>query len=55
MASTHLKALSDRHARLEGQIAAEMLRPMPDETKLSQLKRQKLRLKEEVASLSPPG
>lgn len=52
MASTHLEALSARHTALEGQIAAEMLRPLPDATKISRLKRQKLRLKEEVSALS---
>ena len=55
MASSHLDALSARHASLEGQIAAEMLRPLPDATRISKLKRQKLRLKEEVASLGKPS
>lgn len=55
MASPHLETLSARHATLDGQIAAEMLRPLPDNTRISRLKRQKLRLKEEVTGLKPGG
>lgn len=49
MANPHLEALSARHAMIDGQIAAEMTRPLPDSAKVSALKRQKLRLKEEIA------
>ncbi|MFN7174312.1 MAG: YdcH family protein [Thermaurantiacus tibetensis] len=49
MTSAHLEALSARHAMIDGQIAAEMTRPLPDATKVTALKRQKLRLKEEMA------
>lgn len=49
MVQAHIEALSARHAMLDGQIAAEMLRPLPDAAKLSKLKRQKLKVKEEVA------
>jgi hypothetical protein len=49
MATAHLEALSARHATIEGQIAAEMHRPLPDSARLSHLKRQKLKIKEELA------
>lgn len=48
MPSSHLEALSARHALLDGKIAAEMIRPMPDSATIAQLKRQKLKLKEEI-------
>jgi hypothetical protein len=48
MASAHLEALNARHASIDGMIAAEMTRPLPDSTRLAQLKKQKLRLKEEM-------
>jgi hypothetical protein len=48
MASAHLEALSARHAILDGKIASEMTRPIPDSTALAELKRQKLKVKEEI-------
>jgi hypothetical protein len=51
MASPHLDALTARHAQIDGMIAAEMHRPLPDSTRLAHLKRQKLKLKEEVTGL----
>ena len=48
MASAHLEALQARHASLSGQIATEMNRPMPDDVLISRLKREKLKLKEEM-------
>ncbi|PZU51333.1 MAG: hypothetical protein DI568_01715 [Sphingomonas sp.] len=48
MATPHLQALNARHAQIDGLIAAEMNRPLPDLTTLSRLKRQKLKLKEEM-------
>ncbi|MBS3960653.1 MAG: YdcH family protein [Sandarakinorhabdus sp.] len=48
MATAHLEALNARHATIEGQIAAEMTRPKPDMVQLGRLKRQKLKLKEEM-------
>lgn len=44
----HIKALKEKHANLEQQIKEENLRPHPDEIILSDLKKQKLRLKEEI-------
>ncbi|WP_199554994.1 DUF465 domain-containing protein [Sandaracinobacteroides hominis] len=52
MASAHLEALNARKARIEGQIDAEMMRPLPDTTKIAQLKKQKLKVKEEAATFA---
>ena len=49
MKSTHLNALQSKHAGLERRIAEERARPSPDEVLLMELKRRKLRLKEELA------
>ncbi len=43
-----VESLKTRHASLERSIAAEDLRPMPDSETLARLKREKLRLKEEM-------
>ena len=45
---SRLESLKTRHATLEGRIAAEDLRPQPNPESLSRLKREKLRLKEEM-------
>jgi hypothetical protein len=52
MASPHLEALNARHARIEGMIAAEMTRPLPDSTRLTKLKREKLKIKEEATGIA---
>ncbi len=52
MASAHLDALYARKARIEGQIEAEMMRPVPDSAKLASLKRQKLKVKEEAQNFA---
>jgi hypothetical protein len=48
---SHLDALKGRHADLETRIAAEDRRPRPDDTALSRMKLEKLRLKEEMERL----
>ncbi|HUA77999.1 MAG TPA: DUF465 domain-containing protein [Acetobacteraceae bacterium] len=48
---SHLSALKDRHASLEMRIAEEDQRPRPDAETLSRLKREKLRVKEEMERL----
>ena len=52
-----LQTLNDRHAALEARIADEGTRPRPDDSELAKLKREKLRLKEEMERLrqAPPG
>jgi hypothetical protein len=46
-----LRALEERHAVLEARIADEDNRPRPDADQLFKLKREKLRLKEEMERL----
>ncbi|RIK94213.1 MAG: hypothetical protein DCC73_06520 [Proteobacteria bacterium] len=45
---SHLSALESKHATLEKSIDAESCRPVPDTLKITELKREKLRLKEEI-------
>ena len=51
MPTTHQTALETKHATLDQRIAQETHRPRPDETLIAGLKKQKLRVKEEIASL----
>jgi hypothetical protein len=46
-----IASLNTRHAALEAQIFAEDQRPKPDTETLARLKREKLRLKEEMERL----
>ncbi|MEQ8499800.1 MAG: YdcH family protein [Sneathiellaceae bacterium] len=46
---THMQSLSEKHAAIEQTIAEELKRPLPDEARVVSLKKQKLRLKEELA------
>ena len=48
---SHLDTLKGRHANLESKIAEEDRRPRPDDTELSRMKVEKLRLKEEMERL----
>ena len=50
MQTTHLSALEAKHAVLDQRIEDERHRPMPDTIVLADLKKQKLRLKEEISS-----
>ena len=51
MQSAHLTALEAKHATLGRQIAVETQRPSPDQSLLSSLKKRKLLVKQEIASL----
>ncbi len=51
MHSTHHTALETKHTALDRRIADEEGRPSPDATVLHDLKKQKLRIKEELSSL----
>ncbi len=46
-----VESLKAKHARLEQEIDSEIHRPLPDSAHLTELKRQKLKLKEEIARL----
>jgi hypothetical protein len=50
-----IETLKDRHAHLEARIASEDQRPAPDSETMGLLKREKLRLKEEMARLAGRG
>jgi len=50
MTASHLSALKSRHADLDEKIADEERRPSPDATLVAQMKKQKLRIKEEMAA-----
>jgi hypothetical protein len=45
---SHVEALQMKHEGLERQIHEELCRPHPDDAILSDLKRQKLRIKDEI-------
>ena len=47
-----VETLKARHAHLEHEIDDEIHRPLPDTIHVTELKRQKLRIKEEIARLS---
>ena len=48
---SRIRELDSRHRRLDATIQDEMNRPGVDTVKLAQLKRQKLKLKEEIEGL----
>ncbi len=48
----HLDALKRKHGALKSQIDDHMSRPVPDQSVLTALKREKLRLKEEIEKIS---
>ncbi len=47
----HLAALKAKHAELDTLIAEENQRPHPDDIKINDYKRQKLRIKEEISEI----
>jgi uncharacterized protein len=47
-----LEALRTEHQHLEDQIDEEMQRPIPDTIRIQEMKRQKLRIKDEIAKRS---
>lgn len=49
MESSHVAALQAKKAGLELRLKEELSRPVPDMSKIQLLKKQKLRLKEELA------
>ena len=48
MDNVHLAALQAKHAGLEARIVNELQRPAPDASVIASLKKQKLRLKDEM-------
>jgi hypothetical protein len=52
MENAHVDALASKHAALQAKIDAEEQRPHPDDVLLHQLKKEKLRLKDEMLGLT---
>lgn len=52
MNMNHVEALENKHADVDERLRQEMSRPSPDPVECSNLKRQKLALKDEIASES---
>ncbi len=51
MHSSHVDALQTKHAGLEARLRQEQSRPAPDVAVIQQIKKKKLRLKEELAEI----
>jgi hypothetical protein len=49
-----IESLKAKHAALENAIEVESRRPDPNTAEIGSLKRQKLRIKDELANISPP-
>lgn len=47
----HLSELSEKHRLLDRKIEEELARPTADDLKIAELKRQKLRLRDEIERL----
>lgn len=51
----HVASLRTKHANLDRLIDDEAHRPMPDQATITRLKKEKLRLKEEIEHVRPDG
>ena len=51
METSHVAALQAKHEGLEARLREELSRPAPDDAILQTLKKQKLRIKEELAQI----
>jgi len=51
MHQAHVLALQAKHAGLEARIVEESQRPLPDMVTLARLKKEKLKLKEQMTGL----
>lgn len=52
MSISHLSALKSRHVDLDAKIANEERRPAPDAALLAHMKKQKLKIKEEMLAMA---
>ena len=50
--SAHVETLQQKHTTLESLIAQELRRPNPDQTRLAELKKQKLHIKDTLSGFS---
>lgn len=51
MENSHISALQAKHDAIKATIRLELSRPLPDAMRLAELKKRKLRLKEELYSV----
>jgi hypothetical protein len=51
MHTSHVDALTSKHAGLDARLKAELARPAPDAGLVQDIKKRKLRIKEELARL----
>jgi hypothetical protein len=51
MHTSHIDALQTKHAGLDARLRQEMARPAPDAAMVQDIKKQKLRIKEEISRL----
>lgn len=51
MHTSHVDALHTKHAGLDARLRSELARPAPDAAMIQDIKKQKLRIKEEIARL----
>ncbi|MBN9505665.1 MAG: DUF465 domain-containing protein [Altererythrobacter sp.] len=51
MEASHVAALQAKHEGLEQRLREEMARPAPDSTMVQSLKKQKLKIKEQMAHI----
>lgn len=49
--TAHIETLNERHNQLEVEIAKEAKRPAFDDVKILELKRQKLKIKDEIEEI----
>ncbi len=49
-AGSHIEALASKHAGIDAKLRDEMRRPVPDDATVQSLKKQKLRIKEAIAT-----
>jgi hypothetical protein len=49
--ASHLAELSEKHRSLERQIEEELARPSVDDLEISKLKKEKLRIKDQITKL----
>lgn len=52
---SHIAELEKKHRAIEKEIESELLHASVDETRVSLLKRKKLRIKDELVRLTPAG
>ena len=53
--SAHLETLQSKHTQLDEKIQAELRSPLPDTLRISQLKREKLQIKDTLTQYADAG